>query len=296
MKKILLTGSDGQLGHELCNTIPDWVEMRSLNRGQLDICDAAACLGEVREYKPDWIINAAAFTDVEKAESEPEAAMRVNRDGIHNLAMAARSVSSGIVHISTDFVFDGKLARDYVEDDVPNPLNSYGISKLAGEEALHQHFFGSAIIIRTSWLYSPQGKNFVKTILRLLREKPSLAVISDQIGVPTSPRSLAHVIYKSIQLELNGLFHWCDAGQCSWYEFACEIQNQALEVGLIAQEKEIRPISAQEYPSKVHRPSWSVMSQQKLAAATKVDPLLWQNELKLVLQKIRDLELADESG
>jgi dTDP-4-dehydrorhamnose reductase len=285
-KKILLTGANGQLGLELQRTQPDWAEMRCFSSTQLDICQSDACIDEISSYDPDWIINAAAYTDVEAAEIEPNKAMRVNRDGVENLALAARKNSAKLLHVSTDFVFDGSKEQPYSEEDEPNPLNLYGQSKLAGEEAVKANLFDGWVIIRTSWLYGPQRKNFVNTILRLLKEKTFLNVIDDQIGVPTSVRSLSHVIFKSIERDLNGLYHWCDAGQCSWHAFACEIQNQALELGLITQAKEINPISARDFPAKAQRPAWSAMSQHKLAAAAHVDPLPWQNELKLVLQRL----------
>ncbi len=285
-KKILLTGAGGQLGLQLQAAMPEWAQIQAYDESMLDITDAAACLAEVETLQPDWIINAAAYTDVEKAEVDAELAFKVNRDGTANLAMAARSCGAGMVHVSTDFVFDGSFREPLDESAPTGPLNLYGQSKLAGEQEMLRHLYERAVIIRTSWLYSPRGKNFVKTILRLLKEKPFLTIISDQTGVPTSTRSLAQVIYHAIDLDLEGLYHWCDAGSCSWYEFACEIQAQALELGLLAEEKEIRPIRTADFPAKAQRPAYSVMSQAKLAAATRVDPLPWQNELRLVLQAL----------
>jgi dTDP-4-dehydrorhamnose reductase len=285
-KKVLITGANGQLGVELQSSAPDWAEVFPTDETELDITDLDACIHEIESLSPSWIINAAAFTDVEKAESEAGLATKVNHIGPENLARAARNTGAGLVHISTDFVFDGKKKSPYFEDDQPCPVNIYGSSKLAGEQAVTANLFEKAIIIRTSWLYSATGKNFVKTILRLLNEKPALNIVGDQIGVPTSVRSLAQVVYRSIELELTGLFHWCDAGECSWYEFACEIQDQAIDLGLIGQRKEITPIGSIDFPAKAKRPAYSVMSQKKLAKATRVDPLPWQNELRLVLQAL----------
>ncbi|MFZ5949441.1 MAG: dTDP-4-dehydrorhamnose reductase [Candidatus Rifleibacteriota bacterium] len=291
-KKIMLTGFGGQLGLELQATVPEWAQINAFDETSLNITNLAACMNEAQSLRPDWIINAAAYTDVEKAEVEPELAMRVNSGGTGNLAQAARTWGAGMVHVSTDFVFDGSCREPLDENKPVGPLNSYGASKLAGEKEMQSHLFDKAVIIRTSWLYSPYGKNFVKTILRLLKEKPFLTIIDDQIGVPTSVRSLAQVIWRAVELELNGLFHWCDAGQCSWYQFACEIQAQALELGLVNEKKEIRPILARDFPSKAVRPAYSVMSQAKLAKATRTDPLPWQNELQLVLQRLADSELT----
>jgi dTDP-4-dehydrorhamnose reductase len=285
-KKILLIGASGQLGLELQRTVPDRVELHSYTSSELDICDRMACIREVGELDPDIIINAAAYTDVENAETNSEIAFKVNRDGVENLAIVAGQNDSRLIHVSTDFVFAGGLRRPLTEEDEPNPINEYGKSKLAGEKAIQGCLFEDGLIIRTSWLYSPNRKNFVKTILQLLRDKPFLNVIKDQVGVPTSTRSLAHVIYKAAELELAGLYHWCDAGSCSWYEFACEIQNQALEQGLLKEKKEIIPIAAANFPAKAPRPEYSVMSQKKLAHATQIDPLPWQNELKLVLNSL----------
>lgn len=285
-KKVLLTGASGQLGLELKRTAPDWVELYSFTSSELDICDRMACIREIGELDPDIIINAAAYTDVEKAESNSETALKVNCDGAENLAIVAGQNDSRFIHVSTDFVFDGSLNRPLTEDDEPKPLNEYGKSKLAGEKAVRRCLFEDGLIIRTSWLYSPYRKNFVKTILQLLKDKPFLNVINDQRGVPTSTRSLAHVIYKAAELELSGLYHWCDAGSCSWYEFACEIQKQALELGLLTEKKDILPIPASDFPAKAPRPAYSVMSQKKLATATHTDPLPWQNELQLVLKQL----------
>ncbi|MEW6709017.1 MAG: dTDP-4-dehydrorhamnose reductase [Candidatus Riflebacteria bacterium] len=289
-KKIMLTGAGGQLGLELQGAVPEWAQISAYDETNLDITDLAACLNEAQSLQPDWIINAAAYTDVEKAEAEPELAMRVNTDGTGNLAKAARTWGAGMVHVSTDFVFDGSCREPLDEEKPTGPLNRYGASKLAGEKEIQSHLFEKAVIIRTSWLYSQRGKNFVKTILWLLKEKPYLTIIEDQTGVPTSTRSLAQVIWRSVESELNGLFHWCDAGHCSWYQFACEIQAQALELGLIKERKEIRPILARDFPCRAVRPAYSVMSQAKLAKATRTDPLPWQNELQLVLQKLADSE------
>jgi dTDP-4-dehydrorhamnose reductase len=285
-KKILIAGAGGQLGSELQTSAPEWALVMPYSELQLDITDQSACLHEIKDQKPDWIINAAAYTNVDKAETEVELARRVNKDGAENLARAARSVGAGLIHISTDFVFSGDIDRLYNEEDEPAPLNVYGETKLAGEQQVQNLLFERAVIIRTSWLYSARGKNFLKTILRLLKENSVLTIVSDQVGVPTSVRSLSHVIYRAAELDLNGLFHWCDAGQCSWYDFACEIQAQALELGLLKEEKEIKPILTSDFPAKARRPARSAMNQHKLAAATGVDPLPWQNELKLVLQTI----------
>jgi dTDP-4-dehydrorhamnose reductase len=286
-KKILLTGAAGQLGLELQRNVSDWVELHAYTSSQLDICDRMACIQEVGELDPDIIINAAACTDVEKAETNSETAFKVNRDGVENLAIVAGQNDSRLIHVSTDFVFDDSLQRPLTEEDEPNPMNEYGKSKLAGENAIQRCLFEDSLIIRTSWLYSSYRKNFVKTILSLLKDKPFLNIVNDQRGVPTSTRSLAHVIYKAAELELAGLYHWCDAGSCSWYEFACEIHKQALELGILTEKKEILPIAAADFPAKAPRPAYSVMSQKKLATATHTDPLPWQNELKLVLQQLK---------
>lgn len=284
--RILLAGAGGQLGAELKDRAPEWAAVIPMSFEELDIRDPEACFAAIQTLNPDWIINAAAYTDVEKAELEPDLAMKTNFEGVQNLTRAVSANGIRLVHISTDFVFDGNADQPYTEEAKTAPLNEYGKSKLAGEKPVLSMPDEKGLVIRTSWLYGPRGRNFVTTILKALKKMPFLQVVNDQFGSPTSVRSLANVIYRSISLNLNGLYHWCDAGVCSWYDFAVEIQNQALETSLLTQEKKIIPISTSEFFSRAIRPRYSALNQQKLAGATSIDPLPWQMELKMVIDKI----------
>lgn len=284
-KKILLTGADGQLGSQLLSSCPDGFEILAMTHWQLDISDQASCRSAVTTFKPDWIINAAAYTNVEKAEDEPELALRVNSDGPTNLAIAAEEAGARLLHISTDFVFDGTIRRPYRPDDQTNPLSSYGRSKLAGENAVQNTLGSDALIIRTAWLYSANGKNFMNTVLRLLREQPMLRIVADQSGTPTSAMSLASAVFGAIISDCRGLYHWSDDGVATWYEFASEIQRQALALQLISEQKEIQPISSSEFKCKAARPVWSVLDKTSFTDATGLKPEPWQYLLEKTLRQ-----------
>lgn len=286
--KILLTGADGQLGRELIRRCPEGCFLTPMSRSALDITDSAACTRALRDCSPDWVINAAAYTNVEQAEDEAETAMRVNGDGPFHLANAVRKSGARLLHISTDFVFDGKLRRPYRPDDLTNPLSSYGRSKLAGEQAVLSVLGHDALIIRTSWLYSAVGKNFLNTILRLLREKDSLNVVNDQFGSPTSVMSLVSAIYASVKADVKGLHHWCDEGIVSWHGFARAIQHEALNLGMLIKFKEINPVPGSEYKTKAVRPAWSALDCSTLCEAIKYRTNPWLDCLKLTLQQLKE--------
>lgn len=283
--RILLTGSHGQLGCAMIAGCPTGFEIIPAGHDQLDITDRQSCMQHVVRVKPDWIVNAAAYTNVEKAEDEPDLAMRVNRDGPANLAAAASECGARLVHISTDFVFDGQLRRPYRPDDATAPLSSYGRSKLAGEMAVLESGAADSLVIRTSWLYNADGKNFVNTILRLLREQPMLRIVGDQTGTPTSAVTLAEAVFAAIRSRAAGLHHWTDAGQTTWHGFACEIQRQAQALGILAGQKEILAISSSEFRCKAARPAWSVLDKGSFTAATGLKPRPWQEMLERVLAK-----------
>ncbi|MBU1107589.1 MAG: dTDP-4-dehydrorhamnose reductase [Candidatus Riflebacteria bacterium] len=285
-RRILLTGSGGQLGCQLQINCPDEFELLARSHSELDITDADSCRKTLQKVRPDWVINAAAYTDVERAETEPEQAMRINAQGARNLAQAALAIGARLLHISTDFVFDGRLRRPYRPADTPNPMSSYGRSKLAGELVIREAFGADALILRTSWLYGPTGRNFLTTIMCLLREQPVLRIVADQIGTPTSVLSLSGAIYAAIKADVRGIYHWSDAGETSWYDFACAIQHEAMQIGLLIQPRIIEPISTADFPSKAHRPEWSVLDKSSFTAVTSFDPRPWQQELPLVMEKL----------
>lgn len=283
MIKLLLTGANGQLGHEIIARCPSTCSIVALPHEVLDISDSKSCDDAVRVCKPDWVINAAAYTNVEKAEDEPEIAMRINRDGPLNLARAVQRAGARLLHISSDFVFDGLQHRPYLPEDATNPLSVYGKSKLAGEKAVLSVLGNDALIMRTSWLYSAAGKNFLNTTLGLLRDQPFLQIVSDQTGSPTSAVSLTKAVFSAIAADARGIFHWSDDGTATWYDFACEIQKQALALQLVNEKKEIRPVSSSELKCKAVRPPWSVLDKASFIAATGLMPQAWQTMLEKTL-------------
>ena len=284
--RVILTGAGGQLGQTLIGLWPESAlsrhELVALTRSDLDIADATAVQSSLAALKPDLIINAAAHTAVDRAESEVDAAYAINERGVANLA---DSSECPLLHISTDFVFDGMASIPYSEDAATRPLGVYGASKLAGENALLARK-SDAMIIRTSWLYSEHGANFVKTMLRLMSERDTLSIVDDQIGSPTSTRSLATVIVSAASKHLNdghglptGIFHWSDGAVITWFDFACEIQKQALAAGQLTSRCELIPIPTSDYPTPARRPAYSVMSRRRAFAELDCPATSWQAEL-----------------
>ena len=258
--KVLITGAGGQAGSELRQTAPAGMDLICLQRRQLDITDKQAVNKAVAAARPDLIINAAAYTAGDRAESEPGPAHAINADGAGHLARAAIAAGARFFHLSTDFVFAGDQASPYRETDPPGPLSVYGQSKLAGEEQVRAATQDQALIIRTGWLYAAQGRNFVNTILRLLAEKSSLGVVCDQIGTPTWARTLAQTLWAAAtRPELQGIYHLSDAGVASWYDFAVAIQEEGLRLGLLAKTIPINPINSSAYPTPARRPAFSVL-------------------------------------
>ena len=289
---IVLTGAGGQFGQTLVARWPDSLlsqyELIPLMRGDLDIADAAAVHSTLDALQPVLIINAAAYTAVDKAESEAEAAFAINERGVANLAAAS---TCPLIHLSTDFVFDGAASTPYAENAATAPLSVYGKSKLAGEKALLAQK-PDAMIIRTSWLYSEYGANFVKTMLRLPSERDALSIVNDQIGSPTSTHSLAAVVCSAASTRLDsaampkepsGIFHWSDGASITWFDFALEIQTQALALGLLKSPCTLKPIPTSEYPTPAARPLYSVMSRARARAEFDCPTNTWQAELKRCL-------------
>ena len=290
--RIVLTGAGGQFGQTLVARWPDSLlsqyELIPLMRGDLDLADAAAVHSTLDALQPALIINAAAYTAVDKAESEAEAAFAINERGVANLAAAS---TCPLIHLSTDFVFDGAASTPYAESAATAPLSVYGKSKLAGEKALLAQK-PDAMIIRTSWLYSEYGANFVKTMLRLMSERYLLSIVNDQIGSPTSTHSLAAVVCSAASTRLDiagmpkepsGIFHWSDGASITWFDFALEIQTQALALGLLKSPCTLRPTPTSEYPTPAARPLYSVMSRARARAEFDCPTNTWQAELKRCL-------------
>jgi dTDP-4-dehydrorhamnose reductase len=236
------------------------VELVCLTRRQLDITNEVAVAATIGAINPDLVINAAAYTAVDKAEAERESAFAVNATGAGNLAKAARQAGARFFHISTDFVFNGEKSSPYLPKDACDPVNVYGAGKLAGERLVTEYSDGQALILRTSWLYSAHGQNFVTTMLRLMRERDELGVVADQVGTPTWARTLAEVLWSAANKPtLAGIYHWSDVGVASWYDFAVAIQEEGRALGLLEKATPINPIRTEDYPTAARRPAYSVL-------------------------------------
>jgi|tagenome__1003787_1003787.scaffolds.fasta_scaffold20750580_2 dTDP-4-dehydrorhamnose reductase len=286
-KRVLITGASGQLGRELQARAPaDW-EVFACGSDECDITDAAVVNRVLSQKRPDTIIHAAAYTNVDAAEAETARAEAVNCGGAANVASAARAIEARMIYISTDFVFDGQQCHPYQPDDEPRPLNAYGRSKLAGEHEVTRISAGDALIVRTAWVYSRHGDNFVRRMLRLMAERESLAVVSDQIGTPTWGRTLAEALWiAAVRPSLRGILHWTDAGVASWYDFAVAIQEEALRVRALERAVPIRPIRSEELPRPARRPSYSILDKSAGWAALNGPAQHWRANLRSMLQEM----------
>jgi dTDP-4-dehydrorhamnose reductase len=288
---ILVTGASGQLGQTLVrlwerSPIPQY-QFSALPRTQLDIGKPDLAAAVLSELQPTVIVNAAAYTQVDKAETDRDAVFQVNETGTATLARWAAHSGAKLLHISTDFVFNGAKSSPYVPDDQTEPLGVYGASKLAGEKALLAASNNNAAIIRTSWLYSRYGNNFVKTMLRLMAESDALSVVEDQIGSPTSTDSLARLIFAMIQKrDYQGIYHWTDGGSISWFEFAQQIQGQALQAGILSKAIPITPITTSEYPTPAKRPTYSVLDRSRALEEFECLVLDWEQKLAEVIAEL----------
>ena len=282
MKKVLVTGANGQLGKALGLDVPSGYEAMLAGRDTLDITDRQSVFNFFSANELDGIINAAAYTAVDKAESEHETADLVNAQGAHHLAIAAREYSIPMVQVSTDFVFDGKQAAPYRPDDVARPLNVYGKSKYEGEQYVQSVPDLAVAIVRTAWVYDADSNNFVTTMLRLMQERDSLGVVADQIGSPTFAGGLANACWSL--LGQTGTFHWTDAGVASWYDFAVAIQHSAVESGILNRQIPILPIPSKQYPTPAERPANSVLDKFSTWEVTGAEPLHWRLQLDEVLK------------
>lgn len=278
MKKILITGASGQLGSEIKFLADGFsqYDFTYTDSSELDITNAAAVQKAAKDNGYYAIINCAAYTAVDKAETDKEKAYLINATGAANLASASAATGAKFVHVSTDFIFDGTHSQPIVEDDKPNPLSVYGASKLQGENDVLQAN-PHTLLIRTSWVYSSYGANFVKTILRLCRERDSLSVIFDQIGTPTYARDLAGFILssldKAVEDKISGVFHYSNEGVASWYDFAIAIRDVA---GL---KTRISPIETSQYPTPATRPKYSVLNKAKVKKTFGIEIPYWRESL-----------------
>jgi dTDP-4-dehydrorhamnose reductase len=281
---VLITGANGQLGQSLRFVADKFSELQFVfcDSKEFDITNSEICKYFFNKHKPIFCVNTAAYTAVDKAESEPEKAFSINVTGAKNLAEVCKEFDTTLIHISTDFVFDGTSEKPYSEIDIPNPTGVYGQTKLDGEKAIQQ-IWNKHIIIRTSWVYSQFGNNFMKTMLRLASERDNLSVVDDQIGTPTNAVDLANVILKIATYNPQpatynfGIYNFSNLGQCSWYEFANEIfRTNNITIDL-------KPIPTSSFPTPAKRPKYSVLDKTKIIETFQIDIKTWEESLKKVI-------------
>ena len=291
--KILLTGKDGQVGFALHKKLTSLGEVIATNRDILDLGDPQAIRAFIDQTKPDMIINPAAYTQVDKAESQKLLAHQINAVAPQVLADKASELHIPIIHFSTDYVFDGLKHEPYLETDEVNPQSIYGQTKWQGEEAVRNH--KKHIILRTSWVFSCHGQSFLKTIMKLIQEKTSLDVVSDQIGTPTSSEALADVTYKIVETIFNdpnfkdfGTYHMTLGNETNWYRYACFITDEAKRLGLqtLMTSKDIKPISSDAYPTLAKRPMNSRLDTTKIKKTFMLELLHWEEEVKRILKEL----------
>jgi dTDP-4-dehydrorhamnose reductase len=290
--RVLVTGATGQVGSEVVSAMHrHGHEVIAPGRSGLDLMQPSQVEHRVALLVPDWIINCAAYTQVDRAESEPEQALTVNRDSAAALARVAAARNARLLHISTDFVFDGSQSRPYREDDMPNPLGVYGRSKLEGEQAVREAL-PDAVILRTAWVYGVHGHNFVKTMLRIAGEGRPLRVVDDQTGTPTWARDIAGAITALVQADASGLFHYTNAGSVSWCGFAGAILSAAAQAGFEIRTQAVEPITTADYPTPARRPAYSVLDTGKIQAQFGLSIPDWRDSLMTMLGELYTCETS----
>jgi dTDP-4-dehydrorhamnose reductase len=283
---VIVIGKNGQLAYELAQTKPNDIEAYFFDSSTLDIRNQEQINTTLHQLKPTIVINASAYTAVDKAETDTENAFAINAKGVEYLASACKDINARLIHISTDFVFDASKNTPYQPNDPTKPLGVYGASKLAGEQAITDIYPNNSVIIRTSWVYSSHGNNFVKTMLRLMAEKPELGIVSDQIGSPTWAKGLAKACWKFADNSELGVFHYSDLGVASWYDFAVSIQEIGLAKGLLKKSIPIKPIKAATYPTPAKRPAYSVMDTEKTYEIIGEDGFHWRDALNKMMNEL----------
>jgi dTDP-4-dehydrorhamnose reductase len=289
--KVLLTGAAGQLGQALIASRPPGVELIACSRAELDLAHAEACRAAVGDLRPDWVLNAGAYTAVDKAESEPQLAAAVNAGAPAAFAEALAATGGRLLQVSTDFVFNGAQGSPYRPEQLLDPLGVYGATKATGEAAALQ--LPGARVLRTSWVYGPVGQNFCRTMLRLHREREQLGVVADQVGCPTSTLTLAAACWRAIGVGADPaadpfgprILHWSDAGAASWYDFAVAIGELGVRAGLLERAARVKPLTTADYPTPAQRPSYSLLDCTASRVALGLEPLHWREALAAVLAR-----------
>lgn len=282
---VLVVGKNGQLATELSERFASAVVC--LGREELDVFSQNSLCKAIETHSATALVNASAYTAVDKAETEKDAAFALNCDAVSEMAKACKQHNIPMVHVSTDYVFRGDKGAPYSTSDPREPQGVYGASKAAGEEALLQVLPNTSCIIRTSWVYSRSGNNFVKTMLKLMATKPELTIIDDQIGSPTWAEGLALACFEAATKPINGIFHWSDEGVTSWYDFAIAIQQLGLEKGLLHSECVIKPIPTCDYPTPATRPHYSVLDKISTRRTFEKAKLVhWRQQLSTMLDQL----------
>lgn len=294
MTKILLIGITGQVGQELQQTLPAIGEVVGVGRQSLDLSQPEQIQQKIAEIQPDIVVNAAAYTAVDQSESESDLAMTINANAPKAISLAAQEIGAKVLHISTDYVFNGQNHTPYLESDQTDPLGVYGKSKLLGEIAVQEHC-DRHLILRTAWVYGSRGHgNFVKTMLRLGAERTELKIVADQIGSPSWSYDIAlaitQLINKSAAEEnINGVYHFTNSGVASWYDLAVATFAEAKQLGFPLKIEQVIPINTAEFPTPTQRPAYSVLSKAKITAALGTHPPYWRDSLTKMLTEWKSL-------
>ena len=287
--KVLVTGGGGQLASRLVATTPGSVTVFAPTRAELDISDRPSVDSFVERTGIEAIINAAAYTAVDRAETENDAAMAANALGPRNLALAAAARGAHLLHVSSDFVFDGSNSRPYLPEADTCPVSMYGRSKALGEVYVREALGNTALILRTSWVYSATGRSFLGTMLRLMRERGAVAVVADQTGSPTSVESLSLALWKAVLTPgFAGTHHFSDAGVASWYDFAVAIAEEAIAASLLTRRPTVTPIRTDEYPTAARRPAYSVLDKSSTVQLLGIELLHWRCALRDEIRRAAD--------
>jgi dTDP-4-dehydrorhamnose reductase len=285
--KVLILGASGQIGRAAVAAAPRHHDVEARTRAELDIRDRSAVTRVLSQIEADWVVNCAAYTAVDLAEDQRSEAIDVNDTAVGALAAAASARGCRLLHLSTDFVFDGEANRPYLPSAQTHPVSVYGASKAGGE----QHVLSRAdagIVLRTAWVYAAAGRNFVLTMLRLMREKAQVSVVCDQIGTPTWAAGIAKVIWSLIDTGAKGgIYHWTDLGVASWYDFAVAVQDEALARGLLTHAVPVIPILSAAYPTRARRPAYSVLDSRATRELIEVPAKHWRHNLRSMLDDIR---------
>ena len=284
--KVLIVGAAGQVGRAVVAARPNAHQCVALDRSELDITQASAVTTALQRHRVDWVVNCAAYTAVDLAESEPVLAQAINADAVANIAAAAHGTGARLLHLSTDFVFDGRSDVAYRPESDVNPLSVYGKTKLDGER--HALAMPTGIVLRTSWVYAANGGNFVLTMLKLMRERKEVRVVSDQFGSPTWAGGLAQAVWAIIDKQPpGGIYHWCDEGVSSWHQFAVAIQEEASSLGLLGRKIPIWPTSTAGYPTRALRPAFSALDTRSTCEAMGVATVGWRLQLRRMLKELK---------